>query len=128
MKPRQADEARDRRSWCLPLRRSCRGCAVRGSVFGTAIRHAPNGPARVIGDQQRSVLHDCQGSRTSPHLGPMLTRDPETRHKIFVTPVRPAVLEPYPHNFVAGRLRTVPGALKRHERIAAILGGKLLAV
>src|SRR5262245_25858236 len=44
--PESADEARDRRSWCLPLRRSCRGCAVRGSVFGTAIRHAPNGPAR----------------------------------------------------------------------------------
>ena len=50
----------------------------------------------------------------------MLTRDPEARHEVFVASVRPAILESHPNNFVARRLRTVPGALERYECVPTI--------
>src|SRR5262245_16892425 len=64
----------------------------------------------------------------SPHLGTMLTRHPEAGHEILVASVRSAVFEPYPNNFIARRLRAVPGALKRYECIPAILCRELFAI
>jgi hypothetical protein len=50
----------------------------------------------------------------------MLTRDPEAGPEIFVASLRFTILESYPNNFVAGRLRTIPRALERYECIATI--------
>ena len=92
------------------------------------IRHAPNRATGVVRDQQRPVLHYCQGSGASSRLGPMLTRDPEARHEIFVTSVRSAVFESHSNNFVARRLRTIPRTLKRYECIPTVFCRKLFAV
>src|SRR6516165_12103785 len=58
----------------------------------------------------------------------MLTGDPKTRHEIFVASFRPTILESYPNNLVARRLRTVPRALKRYECIPTIFCRELFAV
>src|SRR6516225_8708074 len=92
------------------------------------IRHAPNRATGVVRDQQRPVLHYCQGSGASPHLGPMLTRDPEARHEIFVASVWSAIFESHSNNFVARRLRTIPRTLKRYECIPTVFCRKLFAV
>jgi hypothetical protein len=112
----------------LPLRGACRAFPIGCPVLWSCIGDAPNRPTSVIGDQQRPVLHHCQGGRSSPDLRPMLTRDPEASHEIFVASLRPPILEAHPNNFVAGRLRTVPGTLKRHECIPAIFCWELFAL
>jgi hypothetical protein len=71
-------------------------------------------------------FHNRQCCRTSLYFGPMLARDPETRHEVFVTFVRSAVLESYPNHLVACRLRPVPRPLKRYESIPAIFRRELL--
>jgi hypothetical protein len=100
------------------------GCPVLWSCVG----HAPNRPASIVGDEQRAVLHYCQGSGASPHLGPMLTRDPETGHEVFVTSLRPTILEAHPNDLVAGWLRTVPGTLERYKCIPTAFCRELFSV
>src|SRR5262249_16939586 len=97
-------------------------------VLWSRIGHAPNRPSSVVSDQQGAILHDCQGSRASPHFRAMLTRDPEAGHEILVASVRSAVFEPYPDNFIARRLRTIPRPLQRYECIPAILCRELFAI
>src|SRR5215472_17605275 len=111
-----------------PPRGPRRRFLIRRPLLRSCVGHAPNRPTSVVGNQQRSVFHYCQRSGASPHLGTMLTRNPEARHEIFVASLRPAILESYPHNLVARRRRTVPGALKRYECIAAIFCRELFAV
>src|SRR5215475_15883004 len=111
-----------------PPRGPRRRFLIRRPLLRSCVGHAPNRPTSVVGNQQRPVFHYCQRSGASPHLGTMLTRHPEAGHEILVASVRSAVFEPYPNNFIARRLRAVPGALKRHECIPAILCRELAAV
>src|SRR5437660_217399 len=79
------------------------------------VGNAPDGTARIIGDQQRSILGDRKRGRTSPHFRTLFTGYPEPGREILIETFRSAILERHAHDLIADWLRSIPRTFESHE-------------
>ena len=79
-----------------------------GTVGRAGVGNAPDRAARVISDQQRSILGDCKRGRASPHFRALLTGYPEAGGEILIEAFWSAVFEWDAYDLVASRLLPVP--------------------
>ncbi len=89
------------------------------------IGDAPDGAARVLGDQQCPVLVDGHADRAAPDLRIV---DHEAGGEILVFAGRRAVLHDHADDLVAGAFGAVPGAVFGGENVAAVLRRELRRV
>src|SRR5580765_1118278 len=93
---------------------------------GTLVRNAPDCSAAIFADKERAVLRDGKSRGAPPDL---FIREDETNHEILVFPSWLAVLvERKTHNFVAGADGSVPGTMKRDERVTVVFGREIPAL
>src|SRR5271155_2888057 len=87
-------------------RRDARQCGSSLRLRGVAgIGDAPDGAARILGDQNLAVLVYGDADRATPDFGIV---DPKSGGEIVVFAGRHAVLHDHADDFVAGAFRAVP--------------------
>src|SRR6266566_9594042 len=105
---------------------------IRRSIFPTfhpsvlpSICHPPDLSAHVVADEERSVRHDEETDRATPAraIGKLPSNDE------VLDPGRSTTGAVHAHadDFGAGWHGSVPGAVQRHEGVAAVVAGKLVA-
>src|SRR5205085_4440948 len=97
------------------------------SVAATAVADAPNRAVCVFAEQQTPILRYRDSNWPAPDVA--IGRH-KSGYEILHLAARFSILmiEGNTHDFIAGAMRAVPGAVKRSENIAAIFCRKLVPI
>src|SRR5690348_6944707 len=87
-----------------------------------AVGDPPDRAVAVLADEERAVVGDRYADRAAPDAAVV---DHEAGQEILVFAGRPAVLQQYPHDLVAGAPGAVPRPVERRKNVAAVFGGEL---
>ena len=97
-----------------------------GAVARAGVGNTPDRAARVVSDQQRSILGNREGGRTPPYFCASFAGYPEPSGKILIEAFRSAIREWHAHDLIAGRLGTIPRAFQCNESAVLVFRGELV--